>query len=489
MPKLIGSSVPRKEGPDKVTGRARYIDDVRMDGMLYGVTVRSPEPRGRIRGITFAPGVPWDEIVVVRAADINGANHVALLTDDQPYLAATHVNHAEEPILLLAHAEHDVAQRARTLVKIAVEPLPAVFDMDASSKCDPIIWGKDNVFKEYHLTKGDTDAAFARADIRIIEGSYSTGAQEQLYIENNGVIAVADHTQVTIWGSLQCPYYVHKALLALFNLPPDKIRVVQCETGGGFGGKEEYPSMLSGHAALLARKSGRPVKMVYDRAEDMVATTKRHPSRTKHRTAVTKDGEIVAMDIVFEIDGGAYNTLSPVVLSRGTIHASGPYKCDNVRITARALATNTPPHGAFRGFGAPQSIFALERHMNKVAHAVDLTPAALRLKNFVKTGDTTATHQVMREPINMPGLLSRGLTEADYDAKKVRFALENRTSHVKRGIGFATFFHGSGFTGSGEAYLASVVGARGLKDGRIEILAASTEIGQGTNTIFTQIAA
>ena len=168
---------------------------------------------------------------------------------------------------------------------------------------------------------------------------------------------------------MQCPYYVHKALAPLFGLPDDKIRVVQMETGGGFGGKEEYPSMIAGHAALLAWKAGRPVKIVYDRAEDMAATTKRHPSRTRHRTAVDRDGTLLAMDIDFVIDGGAYCTLSPVVLSRGTIHAAGPYYCPNVRVRGRAVATNAPPHGAFRGFGAPQSIFALERHMDRVAAA------------------------------------------------------------------------------------------------------------------------
>ena len=162
---------------------------------------------------------------------------------------------------------------------------------------------------------------------------------------------------VTIWGSLQCPYYVHKALVTLFGLPAEKIRVIQAETGGGFGGKEEYPSMIAGHAALLAWKSGKPVKIIYDRAEDMVATTKRHPSRTRHRTGVTRDGKLVAMDIDFVIDGGAYATLSSVVLSRGTIHAAGPYFCPNVRVHSRAVATNAPPHGAFRGFGAPQSYF------------------------------------------------------------------------------------------------------------------------------------
>ncbi len=169
---------------------------------------------------------------------------------------------------------------------------------------------------------------------------------------------------------MQCPYYVHKALIKLFGCRDEKIRVIQTETGGGFGGKEEYPSLIAAHAALLAWKSGKPVKMIYDRAEDMAATTKRHPSRTRHRTAVTKDGRSLAMEIDFVIDGGAYCTLSPVVLSRGTIHAAGPYFCPNVRIKGKAVATNVPPHGAFRGFGAPQSIFALERHMDKVAVAV-----------------------------------------------------------------------------------------------------------------------
>ena len=207
---------------------------------------------------------------------------------------------------------------------------------------------------------------FATASI-VVEGEYETGAQEQLYIEPNGMLAVADPQHgVTVWGSMQCPYYIHKALAALFGLPAERIRVVQMETGGGFGGKEEYPSMIAGHAALLAWKSGRPVKMIYDRAEDMAATTKRHPSRTRHRTAVTRDGRLLAMDIDFVIDGGAYCTLSPVVLSRGTIHAAGPYCLpERARCAAAPWRPTLPPHGAFRGFGAPQSIFALERHMDR----------------------------------------------------------------------------------------------------------------------------
>ncbi|HEY3580056.1 MAG TPA: molybdopterin cofactor-binding domain-containing protein, partial [Pyrinomonadaceae bacterium] len=323
----------------------------------------------------------------------------------------------------------------------------------------------------------------------IVEGEYETGAQEQLYIENNGAIAIANRTDgVTVWGSMQCPYYVHKALVKLFDLPEDKIRVIQTETGGGFGGKEEYPSLITGHAALLAWKSGKPVKLIYDRAEDMVATTKRHPSRTRHKTALTKDGKLLAIEIDFVIDGGAYCTLSPVVLSRGTIHAAGPYVCPNVRIHSKAVATNVPPHGAFRGFGAPQSIFALERHMDKVAHAVGLSPEEFRRRNFIHEGETTATSQMIRERVDLNGLLDRALKLSDYHAKRERFANRNGNGK-KRGIGFATFMHGAGFTGSGEVYLQSVVSAEATPEGKVRVLAASTEIGQGTNTIFSQIAA
>ncbi len=508
---LIGKSIPRKEGRQKVTGAALYVDDLSFNGMLHGVTVRSSIPRGRIKNISFeqpAPStapdnppataggtdfIPWDEFTIVTAKDIPGENCVALILNDQPYLADRFVNHPEEPIVLLAHHDKYLLEEARRHVRIDYEEQPAIFSPQDSLAKNEIIWGDDNVFKKFLVDKGNVDDAWANADF-IVEGEYETSAQEQLYIEPNGAIAIANPNDgVTVWGSMQCPYYVHKALLKLFGLPEEKIRVIQTETGGGFGGKEEYPSMISGHAALLAWKSGKPVKMIYDRAEDMVATTKRHPSRTRHKTAVTKDGKLLAMEIDFVIDGGAYCTLSPVVLSRGTIHAAGPYSCPNVRINSRAVATNAPPHGAFRGFGAPQSIFALERHMDKVAKTIGLTPEEFRRRNFIKQGETTATSQTIREKVDFDGLLNRAFELTDYHVKRERFAKENAVAQIGnlrhlKGIGFATFMHGAGFTGSGEVYLQSVVCAEATVEGRIKILAASTEIGQGTNTIFGQIA-
>jgi CO/xanthine dehydrogenase Mo-binding subunit len=277
--------------------------------------------------------------------------------------------------------------------------------------------------------------------------------------------------------------------MALCGFPEDKIRVVQMETGGAFGGKEEYPSMIAGHAALLAMKSGSPVKIIYDRMEDMVATTKRHPSRTRHRTAVSKDGKILGGEIEFTIDGGAYATLSSVVLSRGTIHAGGPYYWPSVRIRTKAVATNAPPHGAFRGFGAPQSLFAMERHMDRIAQVVGISPVEVRRRNFLKPGQTTTTQQVIREQIDLDHLLDRALELSDYAAKKTRFAEENKKATHKKGIGIATFLHGAGFTGSGERYLNSLVGVEAGADGVVQVLASSAEFGQGTNTVLCQIAA
>jgi CO/xanthine dehydrogenase Mo-binding subunit len=487
--RIIGASVLRKEGRDKVTGRARYVDDMTLPGMLHGATVRSKIPRGRISLIQFGPGVNWDEYVVVSAKDIPGRNCIALILDDQPCLADGVVNHPEEPILLLAHPDRRKLWKAVEAVSIDYDPLPAVFSIKESERQAEIIWGSDNTLKTFLIEKGSLDGVWEKA-AHIVEGEYFTGAQEQLYIENNGMIAAFDDARgVTIWGSLQCPYYVHKALMALFALPEEKVRVVQMETGGAFGGKEEYPSMIAAHAALLAMKAKRPVKMIYDRMEDLVATTKRHPSRTRHRTAVAADGKILGGEIEITMDGGAYATLSSVVLSRGTIHAGGPYYWPNVTIRSKAVATNTPPHGAFRGFGAPQALFAMERHMDRIAQVVGVSPVEIRKRNFLKPGMTTTTDQIVRENIDLGRMLDRALELADYQNKKKCFSRQNAAGKIRRGIGIAAFLHGAGFTGSGERYLSSVVGVEAVADGSVRVLVSSAEFGQGTNTVLCQIAA
>jgi CO/xanthine dehydrogenase Mo-binding subunit len=480
--RVVGVSVPRKEGAAKLTGQARYVDDLSLPGMIFGATVRSTIARGAIEEIKFGEGIAWHEFTIVTAKDIPGRNVVALIMDDQPCLADGMVNHPEEPILLLAHPDRHALAAAVAAVKICYKPAPSIHTIEESERRELIIWGKDNIFKSYRMEKGNVDEAWKDA-AWIVEGEYSTGAQEQLYIEPNGVIAQAgDTTGLTVWGSMQCPFYVHKALVALTGLPSESVRIVQAETGGAFGGKEEYPSMLAAHAALLAMKSGRPVKIIYDRMEDMAATTKRHPSRTRHRTAVSAEGKLLAAEIDFATDGGAYATLSSTVLSRGTIHAGGPYFWPNIRV-------NTPPHGAFRGFGAPQSLFALERHMDHIAKTIGMAPDEFRRRNLLRQGMTTATNQVIHEPIVIDQMLDSALELTGYHAKVKQFAEHNLTSSKKKGIGIATFLHGAGFTGSGERYLNALVGLEATAAGGIRVLVSSTEFGQGTNTILCQIAA
>jgi CO/xanthine dehydrogenase Mo-binding subunit len=488
----IGKSVTRVDVQSKTDGSALYIDDICVPQMIHGLTVRSRIARGILKSITYNPGVPWDEITVVTAADVPGMNVIRIFEDDQPFLVNNSINHPGEAIVLLAHADLALLKKAGNLIEFEVEELPAVFDMEKSLTGDIQIHAGGNVVKEYTVEKGDVSCIGDDAHI-ILEEVYHTGAQEQLYIEPQGMIAQCNSDQVVVHGSMQCPYYVHRALCLLFDLPAEKVRIVQTVTGGAFGGKEDYPSVLAGHAALLSMKAGLPVKMIYSRSEDLAVTTKRHPSRTRHRTTFTKEGKLLAMEIDYLLDAGAYTTLTPVVLSRGTLHSAGPYNCPNTRILAKAVATNTTPFGAFRGFGAPQSCFAVERQMDLAAAELGMDPVEIRRINLLKQGDTTATGQVIHENINLIGLMDEALEKADYYNRRKQYAEQNLDSDkslgITRGIGLSTFYHGAGFTGSGESYMNSKAGLSLKKDGKIEILTANTEMGQGLQTVFTQIAA
>jgi CO/xanthine dehydrogenase Mo-binding subunit len=469
--KTVGTSPPRIDGVDKVTGRAKYLDDYTFPNMLHGLTIRSTVAHANIQSIHFDPSFDWKDIVTVTAKDIPGKNVIALIEDDQPALADQKTNHPEEAIALLACEDRNELVKAANAVKVSYDELPVVFDPLEAIR-------KEMILKRLQIVKGDAASAMKRADL-VIEGEYRTGSQEHMYIEPCGVIALPEEGGITVYGSLQCPYYVHKALKVLLNLPDEKVRVIQTVTGGGFGGKEEYPSMIAGHAALLALKANRPVKMVYGRSEDISATTKRHPAMVRHRTGLNKNGKIVAMEIDVVMDGGAYVTLSPVVLSRGIIHATGPYSCDHVTVNGVSVKTNTPPNGAFRGFGAPQTTFAYERQMDKCAKALGIHPMKFRKRNMFRSGDISATGQKLTE------VATEEVWNRTMDLPKSSAASPGKA----KGRGYSFYWHGAGFTGDGEVHLKSKVGVERLTDGKVKILAASTDIGQGTNTIFLQIAA
>src|SRR6266508_4041270 len=465
----VGTSVARKDGIGKATGAAQYADDIVFPRMLHGRTVRSTIPRGRVRSIRF--DFDTTDFTIADYHDVPATNAVDLIAQDQPFLVESEVKHMAEPIILLAHEDREKLLAAK--VEIEYDEQEALFDPGKSTQ----------IFKTIDIVKGETEAALAAAagnDLVIVEGTYRTGHQEHVYIEPNGVIAVPGEGGIAIYGSAQCPFYVIKALRCLLGSAHPNVRVIQTETGGGFGGKEEYPSMIAGHAVILALKSGKPVKIIYDRVEDMVATTKRHPSVVRHRTAVTRDGLLVAMDIDVLLDGGAYVTLSPTVLSRGCIHASGPYRCDNIHVHGRAAFTNTPPNGAFRGFGAPQTEFAVEVHMDRIAEALGLDPVELRRINALRPGDTTATGQTLRDDCSAHMVLDEAVRRTAFRRKRAAYRGTNRA------IGLSLFFHGAGFSGAGDRNIKSKARLELTSTG-VRIAVGSTEIGQGTRTMHAQI--
>ncbi len=485
----------RREGPEKLTGLALYTDDIVVPGAWYGATIRSTDAHATFEALDLDPAFDWSKVVVVTADDIPGDNIVTSIKADQPILVPVggEIQHHAEPLALIAAPDKATLSEARKRATPRTTKLPAVFDPDAS----------DHVFASYAIDRGDPDAAFAAADL-VLEGEYRVGHQEQLYIENNAMIAVpTEGGGVTVTGSLQCPYYLHAALKRGLGLDDQAARVVQAETGGGFGGKEEFPSVIGLHAALLARKAQKPVRMIYDRHEDIAATTKRHPAIVRHRTGVTHDGKLIAQDIEVVMDGGAYCTLTPVVLSRGALHSGGPYRCPNVRIRARATRTNTPPNGAFRGFGAPQTEFAAETHLNRIADELGISPLDIRRRNVYQPGDTTPTGQLLRDSVAGEEVLERAAEAAEFSHMRTRTGAARRTragsgsipgsalrterDRTASGIGLALAWHGAGFTGSGEVKLASVASIELTAEGRVRILTASTEMGQGTKTIFPQL--
>ena len=475
----------RREGPEKLTGLAKYADDLVFPGAWFGATIRSTEPHARLLGIDLDKAFDWSRVVVVTAADIPGDNVVSLIRDDQPILVPIggEIRHQAEPLCLIAAPDRDTLRAAKPHLHTRTERLPAVFDPLESTE----------EFSHIEVGRGDLEAGFAEADL-VIEGTYRVGHQEQLYIENQAMIAVPKPDGgVTVHGSCQCPYYIHRAMKRSLQMTDAQAVVVQAETGGGFGGKEEYPSIIALHAALLALKVGKPVRMIYDRHEDLSATTKRHPAVIHYRSGVTHDGRLVAQEIEVVMDGGAYCTLSPVVLSRGVLHAGGPYRCPNVRIRGRSMATHTPPNGAFRGFGAPQTEFAAEMQVNRIAEALAVSPLELRRGWAYQEGDLTPTGQVLRESVAALDVLEAAAQASDFarHSEQTRRTREARQSSARigSGVGLAMGWHGAGFTGSGEVHIAGVASVELTESGAVRILTAQTEMGQGTRTIFPQLVA
>ncbi len=485
MGEVISKPIRRVDALEKCSGKKKYINDINFPGMLYAKTLRSTKPRAKIVSIDI-PELP-DGYFIVDRNDVPGRNRVRILIYDQPFFAEDTVNYIGEPILLVVGPEREKVLEILSQIKVEYEELEPILSIeDAESNDKPPLFGDDNLFVCYEYTKGDPDSALSSAE-KIITGEYRTGYQEHLYIEPQGVIALLENDRITIYGSMQCPYYVKRAVAEGLGLDEERVRVVQVTTGGAFGGKEEYPSLIAGQVAFAALKTKRPVKLIFDRTEDIISTTKRHPSIIAYRTAVDSQGRISAMDVDIKFDGGAYAGLSDVVLQRGMFSAIGVYNIPNVRVRGRVYATNNVPTGAFRGFGAPQVFFAVEMQMNRVAEAIGADPMEFKLKHVIKKGDTTATGGILRQDVKIPEMLEKAAEMSDYRRKME--LLKNQSGHIRKGLGLSLFFHGCGFTGKGEEIIKGKATLRKLPDGSVEILVANVEMGQGAQTALRKIVA
>jgi len=496
---LIGAGVSRPDAVDKVRGEARYADDLVFPGMLHGAVVRSPHPHARILGIDPAAAIEDSEVVcVVTHDDVPGANIVHVIYDDQPALARDIVRYVGEPVTLVAATSRRAAKLAAAKVIVEYEELPVVSDTRAALKADaPIIVadpaaaeGGGNLFNEMVLRKGDVEAGFAEAAV-VVEAEYETGYQEHAYIEPQGAIAVPGELgSLTVYATMQCPFYVQNAVAKVLGLPLSKVRVVHTATGGAFGGKEDVPSLIGSLAAILATKARRPVKLILDRAEDVLTTSKRHPSRVRFRTGAKADGTLTAIEADVVLDAGAYQTLSSAVLWRSLCTAGGPYRIPHVKIDAKSVATNTVPNGAFRGFGSPQVIFPHESQMDLLAEKLGLDRAEIRRRNLLVPGDATSTEQVVVDSVGVLGTLDQAVEIAEWDQRLARIkAFNDEHTESRRGIGLASVIYGVGL--GGKAPFLDKAGAT-MKlepDGSVGVAVGTVEMGQGLTTTLLQIAA
>ncbi len=484
MSKTISTAVKRMDSHGKTGGQLKYISDYQFPNLLYARTLRSERVRARITKISL-PEFP-DGYHYVDASDIpaGGRNCVEMIEADWRAFATDDVRFYGETIALVVGPDRQEVIRLLEQIKVEYEDLEAATTIEEALelKGGPI-HGEDNLFTNYHIEKGNPTDAFARAT-RVVEDEIRTGVQEQVYIEPQGVVAAVENGKLTVYATTQCPFYIRHSVSAALGYSEDDVRVRQTPTGGGFGGKEHYPDVLAVPAAVAALKTGRPVQLIFERVEDMTVTSKRHASRIRLRTALDSDNNILALDIDAVIDAGAYESSSRVVLQRCMFTGNGVYDFPNVRVHGRAVATNTVPADAFRGFGAPQGLFAIETHMSHIAREIGVDEDEFRMRYWIKNGGRTVTNGTLREDVKLDELLARVKELSDYDRKNAEY-----TRGSGRGIALAFVQHGSGFTGSGERdIIKAKVKLRRTAAGEVVVHASNVEIGQGIDTAFRKIA-
>ncbi|MDC7247686.1 MAG: xanthine dehydrogenase family protein molybdopterin-binding subunit, partial [Sphaerochaetaceae bacterium] len=481
----IGNPIRRVDAVAKAAGTLKYVADYHFDDMLYAKMVRSAVPRGKILSIDL-PDLPTGYYFISHK-DIpeGGKNQLQMIKSDYKCFAENEVRFIGETIGLLVGPDRGELEELLSKVDISYETQPYSVTIEEGLECKggPFV-GDDNLFCDFTIDKGDVDKVFKNAD-RIFEDEIRTGWQEHVHLETNGAVALCEGDKFVIYVSAQCPFYVRKSIAGLINRPYEDVIVRQTATGGAFGGKEHFPDVLAGPLLVATYTIGKPVQLIFDRFEDSAYSVKRHPSRTRFKTAVDDKGNIIAMDIDVVYNAGGYESCSYVVLQRGVFHATGVYNIPNSRVRGRAVATNTFPSDAFRGFGAPQTLFAVETHLNHIADSLHIDPLELKRRHFLKKGDVTVTNGHINENVVLPEMLQQVLDQSGYPEK-----VRTYEKGSYKGIGISFYNHGGAFTGNGEQMIIKAkVRLKKNRNGTVDLLIGSTEMGQGLQTALIKIVA
>jgi CO/xanthine dehydrogenase Mo-binding subunit len=477
-------SAPRKDATKKIDGSCRFLDDYNPPGMLHGYLLYATIDKGKINKIVFPTQYQISEFTIVAAKDIPGVNIVPEPVSDQPFLIDKQVEHFGQVIFGIAHHDPLLLKNFIKDTIIEYQQVTAIIDSrqcldDKANLCGSIM----------HISHKDENKEDAAA-LQHQHDVFYTQHQEQAYLETQGMLAeyLPDRGIMKVTGTMQCPFFVQKALINILGTAVNKVEVETSEgIGGAFGGKEDFPNLLAGITALLSLKSKRPVKIVLDRYDDLLITTKRHPARVEIDSYTNrKTGRIQAMNIDFRLDAGAFQTLSPVVLHRGILHATGGYCIPRCEISGFLHKSNTPPNGAFRGFGAPQAIFALEAHLDNIANKIGVSPLQMRLANVLRPQNQMPSSQKMKDD-HLMDCLKRVIEISQYEKKSLEFDNYNASHSDKKGIGLVLAPHGGGYTGNGEKILKSKVKLKINSTGDTEIFVANVEMGQGAHTTLAQM--
>ena len=472
----IGDSVVKRDHLDKISGQAIYVSDYPQEDFLTGRLLHSQKAHAKLT-VVHVPELPAGYFFVDKH-DVPGDNRVNIVQDDLPVYAEDTVEYIGEAIGMLCGPDPEVVGKLLAEIEVVYEELPVITDIHQAEK----------TFFDYTIAKGDTKKAFAEAD-ELYEETFSTGYQEQAYLEVQGMAAEyqADG-KVFLHGSMQCPYYVLNAAKRALGLPKEKLRIAQDVTGGAFGGKEDWPSILGAQVGVAAMAAKHNVRCIYERREDIEFTSKKHPSCNTYRAAI-KNGRVTALEIEVLFNAGAYTTLTPVVLQRGIICANGVYDIEHLYIHGRAVKTNTVPSGAFRGFGGPQTFFSIEMLMEHLAKKLGVPVLDFKLRHLAQQGSETSTSGKYHFPVPLKDMAEELESAAQYRKKRAIYD-QPQQGRYRRGIGLSLCFHGAGFTGSGERdFIKAVAKLHKYPDGRVELLVANTDMGQGLRTSLPKIVA